>query len=41
MTLKIAEKRREVKDKEEKEKYTQLNVEFQRITRRDKAFLSK
>ena len=40
MTLKIAEKRREVKDKEEKEKYTQLNVEFQRITRRDKkAFL--
>ena len=34
-------KRREVKGKEEKEKYTHLNAEFQRITRRDKkAFLS-
>ena len=42
MALQIAEKRREVKGKEEKEKYTQLNAEFQRITRRDKkAFLSK
>ena len=40
--LQIAEKRREVKGKEEREKYTQLNAEFQRITRRDKkAFLSK
>ena len=40
-TLKIAEKRREVKGKGEKEKYTHLNAEFQRITRRDKkAFLS-
>ena len=39
--LQITEKRREVKGKGEKEKYTQLNVEFQRITRRDKAFLSK
>ena len=40
--LKIAEKRGEVKGKEEREKYTQLNAEFQRITRRDKkAFLSK
>ena len=40
-TLKIAEKRREVKGKEEKEKYTYLNAEFQRIARRDKkAFLS-
>ena len=34
-------KRREVKGKEEKERYTHLNAEFQRITRRDKkAFLS-
>ena len=41
-TLQIAEKRREVNGKEEREKYTQLNAEFQRITRRDKkAFLSK
>ena len=40
--LQITEKRREVKGKEEREKYTQLNAEFQRITRRDKkAFLSK
>ena len=39
--LQIAEKRREVKDKGEKERYTHLNVEFQRIARRDKkAFLS-
>ena len=37
----IAEKRREVKGKEEKERYTHLNAEFQRIPRRDKkAFLS-
>ena len=34
--LKIAEKRRDVKDKGERERYTQLNAEFQRITRRDK-----
>ena len=34
-------KRREVKNKEEKERYTHLNAEFQRIARRDKkAFLS-
>ena len=34
-------KRREVKSKEEKERYTHLNAEFQRIARRDKkAFLS-
>ena len=34
-------KRREVKGKGEKEKYTHLNAEFQRIARRDKkAFLS-
>ena len=39
--LQIAEKRRDVKDKEERERYTQLNAEFQRIVRRDqKAFLS-
>ena len=39
--LQIAEKRREAKGKGEKEKYTQLNAEFQRIARRDKkAFLS-
>ena len=38
---KIAEKRREVKGKEEKERYTHLNAEFQRITRRNKkTFLS-
>ena len=38
--LQIAE-RREAKGKGEKEGYTQLNVEFQRITRRDKkAFFS-
>ena len=37
----IAVKRREAKSKGEKERYTYLNVEFQRITRRDKkAFLS-
>ena len=34
-------KRREVKGKGEKEKYTHLNIKFQRIARRDtKAFLS-
>ena len=39
--LQIAEKRREAKGKGEKESYTHLNVEFQRIARRDKkAFLS-
>ena len=39
--LQIAEKRREAKGKGEKERYTHLNAEFQRITRRDrKAFLS-
>ena len=38
--LQIAEKRREVKAKGEKERYTHLNVEFQRIARRgNKAFL--
>ena len=39
--LQIAEKRREVKGRGEKERYTHLNVEFQIIARRDKkAFLS-
>ena len=38
--LQIAVKRREVKSKGEKECYTHLNAEFQRIARRDKAFLS-
>ena len=39
--LLIAEKRRDTKGKGEKERYTQLNAEFQRIARRDKkAFLS-
>ena len=39
--LLIAEKRREAKSKGEKERYTHLNAEFQRIKRRDKkAFLS-
>ena len=39
--LQIAVKRREVKNKGEKERYTHLNAEFQRIARRDKkAFLN-
>jgi len=39
--LQIAVKRREVKSKGEKERYTHLKAEFQRIARRDKkAFLS-
>ena len=39
--LRIAEQRREAKGKGEKERYTHLNAEFQRIARRDKkAFLS-
>ena len=38
--LQIAEKRKEAKGKGEKEKYSHLNAEFQRIARRDKkAFL--
>ena len=40
--LLIAEKKREAKGKGEVERYTQLNVEFQKIARRDKkAFLSE
>ena len=39
--LQIAVKRKEVKSKGEKERYTHLNTEFQRIARRDKkAFIS-
>ena len=39
--LQIVEKRREAKGKGEKERYTHLNAEFQRIAQRDKkAFLS-
>ena len=39
--LQIAVKRREVKSKREKERYTHLNAEFQRIAKKDKkAFLS-
>ena len=39
--LQTVEKRREEKGKGEKERYTHLNAEFQRITRREKkAFLS-
>ena len=39
--LQIAVKRKEAKSKEEKERYSHLNAEFQRIARRDKkAFLS-
>ena len=34
--LQVAEKRREAKGKGEKERYTHLNAEFQRITRRDR-----
>ena len=38
--LQIAEKRREAKGKGEKERYTHLNAEIQRVARRDKkAFL--
>ena len=41
LALQIAEKRREVKNKGEKERYIHLNVEFQSIAKRDKkAFLS-
>ena len=37
--LQIAEKRREAKGKGEKERYTHLNAEFQRIVRKDKKAL--
>ena len=40
--LQTAEERREAKSKEEREKYTQLNAEFQRIIRRNKkTFISE
>ena len=40
--LQIAERRREAKGKGEKERYTNLKAEFQRIARRDrKAFLNE
>ena len=40
-SLQIAEKRKDAKGEEKKARYTHLNAEFQRITRRDKkAFLS-
>ena len=38
--LQIDVKRREMKSKGEKERYSHLNAEFQRIARRDKTFLS-
>ena len=38
--LQIAEKRREAKGKGEKERYTHLNAEFQRIARKDKKVIS-
>ena len=39
--LQITEKRRKVKGKGEKEKYTHLNAEFQKIARRDKKAFPK
>ena len=39
--LQIPEERREVKRKGDRERYTQLNAEFQRIARRDKKALSE
>ena len=40
-TLQIAEERREVKSKGERERYIQLNVEFQKIARRNKVFFNE
>ena len=39
--LEIAEKRKEAKGKGDKERYTHLNAEFQRIARKNKVFLSE
>ena len=39
--LQIAKEKREVKDKRERERYTQLNAELQRTARRDKKSLAK
>ena len=42
LALQIAEERREAKSKGERERYTQLSTEFQRIERRDnKAFFNE
>ena len=38
--LQVSEKRREAKGKEEQERYTYLNADFQRIARRDKKTFS-
>ena len=38
--LHIAEERREAKGKGERERYSQVNAECQRMTRRDRAFLN-
>ena len=40
-SLQLAEKRREAKGNRDRERYTQLNAEFQRIARRDKAFFNE
>ena len=40
-TVQAGEERREAKGKRERERYTQLNEEFLRITRRNKTFLQK
>ena len=40
-TLEIAVKRREAKSEGEKERYTQLNADFQGKARRDKAFINE
>ena len=39
--LRIAEERREVKSKGERERYTQLNAEFQRTARKERAFVKE
>ena len=39
--LHTAEERRQAKSKGERERYTQLNAEFQRITRRNQVFLNE
>ena len=39
--LQIVEKRREVEGKEERERYTQMNAEFQRMAGRDKNFFNE
>ena len=39
--LQILEKRREAKGKGQRERYDQLNTEFQRVTRKDKVFVSE